>query len=120
MKTPIKFKDEKASSLLAKFAAEYISHESNQDSLITVTRAEIFNRGKRAFIFFTALPQDKEEMALEFMKRRRSDFRKYVMTKKSFGFVPSIDFCIDLGEHNRQRIDELSNESSIENLENKS
>ena len=33
------------------------------------------------------------------------------MSKKSFGFTPKIDFCIDEGEHNRQRIDELSNES---------
>jgi ribosome-binding factor A len=108
-----KYKDEKSNSLISKFAAEYFSIESNKDSLITITRAEIFDKGRRALVYFTALPQEKEAEALEFAKRRRRDFRQFVMDKKSFGFAPNIDFCIDLGEHNRQRIDELLNESSI-------
>lgn len=114
MKTPIKHKDEKMASLLAQFAAEYFSQESNGESMITVTKCEIFNRGKRASIFFTALPTEKEASALEFANRRKNDFRQFVMSKKSFGFVPRVEFDIDLGEHNRQRIDELLNESSVE------
>lgn len=116
MKTPIKYKDEKGASILSKFAAEYFEVESNKDSLITITKVELTNHGKKALIFFTALPREKEIEALDFAKRRRSDFRQYVMNKKSFGFVPKIDFAIDLGEHNRQRIDELLNEDNeIEN-----
>lgn len=120
MKTPIKYRDEKSASLLSKFAAEYFRIESNQDSLMTVTKTEILNKGKRAIVYFTTLPREKEKAALEFAKRRARDFRQFVMAKKSFGFVPQMDFCIDEGEHNRQRIDELSNEAnqsaSIENL----
>jgi ribosome-binding factor A len=112
MKTPVKFKDEKMISLISRFAAEYFNLESNKDSLITVTKTEVLDRGRRALVYFTALPKEKEEVVLEFAKRRRKDFRQFVMNKKSFGFVPRIDFCIDLGEHNRQRIDELSNESA--------
>jgi ribosome-binding factor A len=112
MKTPIKYKDEKSASLLLKFAAEYFSIESNRDSLMTVTRTDVLDKGRRAIIFFTALPKEKENEALEFAKRRRQDFRQFVMAKKSFGFVPRIDFCIDFGEHNRQRIDELLNEAA--------
>lgn len=110
MKTPTKFKDEKAASLLTKMAAEYFENESSGQSLITVTRVDILDRGKRAIIFFTALPVEEEPKALEFAKRRRNDFRRFVMSKKSFGYAPRIDFQIDLGEHNRQRIDELLNE----------
>lgn len=110
MQTPKRYKDEKAASLLGKFAAEYFSTESNKDSLITITRVEILDKGRRAIVYFTALPQEKEEQALEFAKRRRQDFRQFVMDKKSFGFAPRIDFEIDFGEHNRQRIDELLNE----------
>jgi ribosome-binding factor A len=113
MKPPIRHKDEKSISLISRFAAEYFNLESNKDSLITITRSEIFDRGRRALVYFTALPKEKEEVVLEFAKRRRNDFRKFVMDKKSFGFVPRIDFCIDEGEHNRQRIDELLNESLI-------
>jgi ribosome-binding factor A len=107
MRTINKYKDEKSASLLSKFAAEYFSIESNKDSLITVIKTDVFDRGRRALVFFTVLPREKETEALEFAKRRRRDFRQFVMTKKSFGFVPRIDFCIDEGEHNRQRIDEL-------------
>lgn len=110
MKQPTKFKDEKFASLLLQFAGEYFGIEANKDSLMTMTKAEVFNRGKRAIIFFTTLPREKEKQALEFAKRRSRDFRQFVMSKKSFGFVPKIDFAIDLGELNRQRIDELLNE----------
>jgi ribosome-binding factor A len=110
MKTPCKFKDEKSASLITKFAAEYFGIESNRDSLMTVTKTDILNKGKRAIVFFTALPREKEDEALQFAKRRRNDFRQFIMKKKSFGFVPRVDFCIDEGEHNRQRIDELLNE----------
>jgi len=111
MKTPIKYKDEKTASLISKFAAEYFLVESNKDSLMTITKTDILDKGKRALVFFTALPREKEKEALEFAKRRRQDFRQFVMNKKSFGFTPKIDLCIDEGEHNRQRIDELLNES---------
>lgn len=113
-----KYKDEKYSSLISKFAAEYFEIESNDNSLITITKTDIFDKGKRAVVFFTALPREKEPAALEFAKRRRNDFRQFVMAKKSFGFTPKIDFEIDLGEHNRQRIDELSNESATQQIEN--
>ena len=112
MRTSTKYKDEKSASLLSKFAAEYFSIESNKGSLMTITRVDVLDKGKRAIVFFTALPREKEEEALEFAKRRRNDFRRFVMNKKSFGFTPRIDFCIDLGEHNRQRIDELLNNDS--------
>ncbi|KKR29888.1 MAG: hypothetical protein A3A96_01485 [Candidatus Zambryskibacteria bacterium RIFCSPLOWO2_01_FULL_39_39] len=111
MRSIKKHKDEKSASLISRFAAEYFGIESNRDSLITITRVDMLDRGRRALVYFTALPTEKEATALEFAMRRRNDFRQFIMTKKSFGFAPKIDFCIDLGEHNRQRIDELSNES---------
>lgn len=120
MKKPSKYKDEKFASLLSKFAAEYFCVESSKDSLMTITRVDILDRGKRAIVFFTTLPREKEVAALEFAKRRSRDFRQFIMTKKSFGFAPRIEFAIDEGEHNRQRIDELLNEYPIETSENKS
>ena len=111
-----KHKDEKSASLITKFAAEYFAMESNGESLMTVTKTDILDKGKRAIVFFTALPKEKEPQALEFAKRRKRDFRQFIMSKKSFGFAPRIDFAIDEGEHNRQRIDELSNEYPVENL----
>jgi len=103
-----RYKDEKFASTISKFAAEYFGVESSKDSLMTVTYTDILDRGRRAIVYFTTLPREKEKEALDFAKRRRRDFRQFIMTKKTFGFAPSVDFAIDLGEYNRQRIDELS------------
>ncbi len=109
-------KDEKYASLISRFAAEYFENESNGESLITITRVDILDKGRRAIVYFTTMPRESEKSALDFAKRRRIDFRRFVMSKKSFGFAPKIDFEIDEGEHNRQRIDELLNENNtIEN-----
>lgn len=107
----MKSRDERLASVIAEIAAEYLARESNRTSLLTVTRAEVLNKGKRAIVYFTVLPDSEEKPALEFLTRRRKDFRMYLNDKKVVGFAPSIDFQIDLGEKNRQRIDELSNES---------
>ena len=101
-------RDQKLAEAITHLAAEYLERESNRNSLITVTRAEILNRGKKAIVLFTVLPDSEEEKALEFARRKRSDFRKFIMSKKIVGFAPSIEFMIDMGEKNRQRIDELS------------
>ena len=101
-------KDERLGARISELAAEYLTRESNRTSLITVIRTEILNRGKRAIVLFTVLPDSEEKEALEFARRKRSDFRKFVTAKKIMGFAPAIDFQIDLGEKNRQRIDELS------------
>ncbi len=88
-------------------AAEYLSHESNRTSLITVTRVEVADRLKRATIFFTVLPQTEEEPALSFARRKRGVFRRILERKLRLHPLPFIDFAIDEGEKSRQRLDEL-------------
>ena len=103
-------KDERAASLISQYAAEYLLTESSPESLITVTKTEMSDRGRRALIFLSVLPTEKEAAALTFAKRKCNDFRLFVQSKKSFGFAPRFDFALDYGERNRQRIDELSNQ----------
>lgn len=110
-------KDEKTTELLMHLAAEYFNREGNKDSLITFTNAEMLDRGRRANIYFTVLPVDREEQALEFVRRKRNDFRLFVMQKNLFGFMPQINFALDQGEKNRQRIDSLLNDSQIDTAE---
>lgn len=97
--------------MIAKLAAEYLGRESNRTSLITVIRTEILNRGKKAIVLFTVLPDSEEKAALAFARRKRFDFRKFITKKKILGFTPQIDFQIDIGEKNRQRIEKLLQES---------
>lgn len=101
-------RDEKLKELIREAAAEFLQRESNYTSLITVTSVSVSDRGRRATIFITVLPDSKEEGALGLAKRKRNDFREFFKTKARVRALPFFDFAIDKGEKNRQQIDEIS------------
>ena len=100
-------KDNKLKELLRELAAEFFSRESNRQSLITVTGVDVFAHGGKARILMTVLPVTKEDDALDFAHRQLTDFRKYVMDRSRIGRVPFFEVSIDVGEKNRQKIDEI-------------
>lgn len=85
-----------------------MQRESTGNSLITVTDANISKDLKKATIFITVLPEAGEDSALNFAKRKRSAIRNFIKTKLQMRMLPYLDFEIDQGEKNRQKIDELS------------
>jgi ribosome-binding factor A len=101
-------RDEKLKDLIKQVAAEFMQRESNYTSIITITDVSVSDRGNRATIFFTVLPDSKEKAALDFAKRMRAEFREYFSEKARMRALPFFDFEIDRGEKNRQKIDEIS------------
>lgn len=99
---------EKVESLIVSLAAEFLEEEANPSPLITVTRASVSPDLKRATIFLSVFPTEKEENAVEFAGRKASEFRKYVAKNARLRVVPFFRFELDRGERNRQRLDELS------------
>lgn len=97
----------RASEIIRKLSAEYLSTESNRTSLITVTGIELSRDGKNATILISVMPTEASESALNFAKRKRADFRNYVKKNSRLKRLPYFDFAIDEGEKNRKRIDEL-------------
>lgn len=93
---------------IAHLAGDFFARESNRQSLITVTRADVSPDLKNVKVYLSVLPEKFESNALEFAKRSRSDFRDYLKEHASLRYLPTIDFVIDLGEKNRQRIDDLT------------
>ena len=93
---------------LAHLAGDFFARESGVKALITVTRADIAPTFKTVTVFFSVLPQTHEKEALKFAKRSRSDFREYIRKHSSLHPTPVVDFEIDYGEKNRQRVDELT------------
>jgi ribosome-binding factor A len=96
------------SETFAHLAADFFARESNGQSLVTVTHADVSPDLKNVKIYFTVLPESFQDKALQFALRNRTEFRDYVKGKASFKYLPTFDFEIDLGEKNRQRIDELT------------
>ena len=101
-------KRERVAEVVHRLAAKFILEESSKSSLLTITRVEISPTGKEAKIFFTTLPDKQEDTALKFLERKTPEFTRYVRDNSRIGIVPHIDFKIDYGERNRQRLDQLS------------
>jgi len=95
-------------SLLQQMAATYIQHEANTDPLITITHVDISPDYRKATIYFTTLPEGKEEAALIFLKRNGSDLRHYIKKQSDLKIIPHLDFSLDVGERHRQHIDEIA------------
>ncbi|MCK5095812.1 MAG: ribosome-binding factor A [Candidatus Pacebacteria bacterium] len=104
-------RQEKVAEQLRQYTALFLEKESNRTSLITVTNCSISPDLKRATIYITVLPEDKELNALEFAKRKRTDLRNFVKKNIKLKRIPFFEIEIDKGEKNRQKIDELLNNS---------
>lgn len=96
------------SETLAHLAGDYFARESNRESLITVTRADVSPDLKNVTIFISVLPESYEEPVLHFARRSRTPFREFIKKHAAMRFLPNVDFEIDYGEKNRQRIDDLT------------
>ncbi len=97
--------------------AEEIAHQAGEflartikagGALVTVTRAVIAPDLKYVTIFVSVFPKSSEEASLKELKRLRTDFHDYLKARTALRNVPTVDFVIDIGEENRQRIDELT------------
>lgn len=104
----MKFRDEKIVSIIERLAADFLANETGKTSMITVTRAVFQEKENSATIFISVFPSEKEGVALEFARRKRSDLREYVRDHVKMRAVPIFEFEIDPGEKNRQLIDNLA------------
>jgi ribosome-binding factor A len=97
----------KVAEELKKVAQDFFQRNSSGASMITVTDADISKDLRKANVYITVLPQNKELQALDFAKRMRSELRTDVKKKLPIKCIPFVEVQIDLGEKNRQKIDEL-------------
>lgn len=103
-------RNEKIAQMIKEYSAKFLGAENNRTSLITVTSSSTSSDGKRSIIFITVLPDNKEQEALNFAKRKRKELREYLKKNIKTKIIPFIDIQIDKGEKNRQKIDELLRE----------
>jgi ribosome-binding factor A len=103
-------RDLQTAMLINERAAEYIAREAGRSTLITPTRTELSSDRKWATIFVSVFPTDQGEHAVRFLTRHKDLFRDYLKKTMRLARLPYIRFSIDVGEINRQRLDEISND----------
>ncbi|HEY4518546.1 MAG TPA: ribosome-binding factor A [Candidatus Paceibacterota bacterium] len=92
---------------LRDLAAKFLERESSRTALITVTRAELSDNGKKMNLLISVYPPERQDQALDFAKRKMGDLRNFVASEMKTKTVPIFSVNLDLGEKNRQRMDEL-------------
>ena len=106
----MQFRKEKMVDLLKELAGNFLKFNSNGTSLITVTDVRMSDSLSLANIYVTVFPDNKETAAIDFLKRNRGDFKRFVLANAKLPKVPFFDFEIDRGEKHRQKLDEISTE----------
>lgn len=99
-------KTDRIQDMIRELASNFLAREINRTSLVTVTRVVLSDTGNRADIMLSVLPEKAEKAALDFCKRKRTEFREYVKKNSRFRIIPTFDFQIDLGEKNRNLIED--------------
>ena len=97
----------KVNEELKKVAQDFFQRNSSGSSMITVTSADVSKDLKKANIYITVLPQDKELAALDFAKRMRTDMRSDIKKRLPIKSIPFVEIEIDEGEKTRQRIESI-------------
>lgn len=97
----------KVANRIKELAAEFLNREASHASLLTVISADCSPDLKRAKIFITVLPALKENAGLTFVRRKLPELREFLKKNLEIKNIPFLSVAIDLGEKNRQRIDEL-------------
>ncbi len=103
-------RNEKVAERIRELAAEFLNRKGGRTSLLSVTTASCSPDLKRATIFITVLPAEKEQAALGFVHRNLGELREFLKEKLPVKNIPFLYVALDLGEKNRQKIDELLRE----------
>lgn len=98
-----------AEQLQAK-ASEYINTWSNRQSMITITSVQLSRSADKVTFCVSVYPEDAEGPALGFLMRKRGECREYLKKHVALGRIPHVDFVLDEGEKNRQKVESLLEE----------
>ena len=99
---------ERAAEAIRHGAAEFLAREAGPQSLITVTGVVLSTDLGHARVLLSVLPEDREAAALGLAHRHVEDFKDFLRSRVKLPRMPRVDFEIDRGEKNRQRLEEIS------------
>ncbi|MCX6712436.1 MAG: ribosome-binding factor A [Candidatus Vogelbacteria bacterium] len=97
----------KVAGRLQEIISTFLNKESSTQSVVTVTSCDVSSDLKNVTAYLTVFPESFEAEALEFAKRKRSELRSLFADKMPMKVIPFVEFEIDAGEKNRQRIDQI-------------
>jgi len=101
-------RQKKMSRELIRVSSEFLQRKTNKTSLITITNCDLSPDFKNATLYVTVIPEEKERAGITFVTRQLYSLRNFVKKNLNMKTIPLFNVKIDIGEKNRQRIDEIS------------
>ncbi len=98
-------RQEKVEGRLQQIISTWLNKEANTQSVVTVTHCEVGRDLKNVTAFLSVFPESFEVKALEFAKRKRTEIRQLIADEMPMKTIPFVEFEIDAGEKNRQKIE---------------
>ena len=103
-------RNHKIEEQIKEIAATFIERESNKSALLTITKVEVYDRGRSAMIYLSVLPENGEDSAINFLKRKRAEMREAIKKRMNIRTIPFIDVQIDKGQKALHTIEALLKE----------
>lgn len=103
-------RDDKIATHIKEIASQFIEREGNKSALITITRVEVFDKGRSAMLYISVLPENGELSALNFLKRKRPDIRDAIKKQLRIRTIPFLDVQVDSGQKALHTIEALLRE----------
>lgn len=103
-------RDQRIEERIKEILAPYIERESNRSALLTITRVELSELGKKALLYLSVLPETGENDAINFLRRKRSGMRELLKEQLRIATIPFIDVTIDTGQKALHTIEALLKE----------
>lgn len=99
-------------SLLRELAASFVRAEANTDPLITINSVSLSPDFRNATVYFTTIPEEKEQHALIFLKRFGGELRRFIAKGSDLKIIPTLSFSIDSEERARQHAERHGGETA--------
>lgn len=96
----------RAAEIVAREAAQFISREAGNESLITVIRAQSVAHGDRILVFVSVFPIEKAQAAMNLLARKREAFSDHLKEHVRMR-LPRVEFMLDNGEDSGAPLSEL-------------
>lgn len=77
------------------------------NSIITITHIETSKDLKSAKIFISIFPEGEELAIMNLLKAKIKELREFIGSKIKMKFLPHLEFEVDKGEKERQKIEKL-------------
>lgn len=104
-------KQERYNDLLRDIVSSFIKEKIDFKAMVTVMRVETPGNLRTAKVSVSVFPEESENEALDFFKRKKNDLYDFVKPRLKMRFLPSFYFEIDKAIKLERKIEEISKEN---------